>query len=97
MKLTPDQIGKALRIQKHEWIDAQLRKVIPPRLWRATKHPATREQAKARIMEMGYNVQYEKTGEVLFRKGDRVLAQCKVVLDLEKPEDLLALTSAMRK
>ncbi len=97
MRLRPDQIGKVINARKSAWVDGVMKKHLPPRIYRQMHHTATRPAAMAWLKENGYRVLFEEKGNVIVKKADKVLAQCTVLLELETPEDLLALASAMKK
>ncbi len=97
MKLRPDQIGKVINARKSKWVDGIMKKHLPRRIYQMMHQPENRTAAMAWLKENSYRVLFEEKGNVIIKKGDKILAQCQVLLELETPEDLLTLASAMKK
>lgn len=95
-KLTPDQIAKAIRLQKDAWIDSVMKKHLPKRVYEQMHRPAERRFALGWLRENGYRVYFEEKGHVIVKKGTKTLAQCDVVIDCTTPEQLNDLATMVK-
>lgn len=95
-QVTKEMIGKVINQRKFAWVDEQMRGLIPNSTYQRLKHgtPPERQIATAWVKEKGYHVT-EEEGHVKLKRGDTVIAQCQVVLELETPEDLESLAEAV--
>ena len=92
-----DSAIKGIKQAKSAWIDSILKEHIPASVY-AKVHsgdPKVKAEGLAWVKERGYS--HKQEGEmVIVQKGFKVLAQTRLMLDLEKPEDLRALARVVK-
>lgn len=95
-QVTKEMIGKVINRRKFEWVDREMRKHIPNRVYQAMRrgNTAEKEVATEWIKEKGYHV-IEEDGFCRLKRGDTVIASCRIVLELDTPEDLGAIAEAV--
>lgn len=89
MSLNPQAIAAHMKRLKFAWLDEQMKKHLPAEVYQQA-HSTDNSTALGWAKEQGFAV--EEDGDTcLLRKGDKILAKARFILELEKPEDLVML------
>lgn len=99
LPLSIDSVTKGIKQARAGWIDAQMKKHLPKRIYKQCHAPDALEQVKGlkQVQERGYTI-HDEGENVILKKGDKILAQVRLMLELdEKGLRQLAKISKLRQ
>lgn len=97
MKFSQQDLQKALQKKIFSWVDAVFQGELPADIY-AKAHcgtPSERLSANLWLKERGYRIVTQPEGVVQIFRGTALVRQTKMVLELEKPEELLQIVEAV--
>jgi hypothetical protein len=97
MRVTQEALTKALNKKRFKWVDAVMKEEVPSDIYHSMKsvNMDDRKRAYQWLKERGYYIKDEGEGVCRIMKGTTLVRQTKLVLELDKPEELLQVMEAV--
>jgi hypothetical protein len=87
------EIGEYIAKWKWRWVNAHMKRLLPETVYRDFKSgdPIRKAKALGWMQERGYHVEFKPDGTTIIRRGEKTIAQGRLVVDIKSPQALFDL------